>query len=821
MKFFKTKAVAALSLSLLLSTQVKPMGADFGIDAGDEIKLSLSEQAKQAFQSAGQKAADAASSAYQAAAPYATNALGMTVNTGKTIAANPALSAGIAAGITGAGVLAYKKPHVAGGIATAGIALGTAGLIANDNPELVKAGKDAAINAGKAVYNYAAQNAPVVYNALTNNAVTNYISQNPEIVVPAVLAGTAATYYGYTPAKNAVKAAGKKVAKTAKAVAPYAAKAAVAVSPVVAAVAVAKYSPETVEAVGNAVFNAANVVAENTPEFIKENQGLTLIGAGAAGYAASQAYAPVKRSVAKVARKAAEAAAPYADKAAQVVVNNAGKIAAAGTVAGVAGLMVYDNQEAIVAGKDAAIAMAKDTVNAIANVEYAQYSKNAVNAAKPAGAFVARQASKLKVNGARMVNAARNLDYKKMAENAGKYLADKTQAAKAMVPSVNVNSNAVIGSAAVAGSAATGYGIYKAVKAHKAKNASEVGLEDIHNLFDETVKYKTDKNTAQAIRSAAEQFKLVDQVVQSFENTPSVDSMTIIDDRSPVTEAEVKAITAILDPVEPVKSVEAVIAKVEEVTEPVKSRVTFAEPVVTEVRPFKKGSANAEPDVEVVNPINNHPVKLTQLTPAPVEVKEFAVKAPLAVNLDSETVVVQPRAALPVTVVPNGLNPAMTLLPGEDKAPMLSVYTKSGRPLPATPAPQAPAKAELPVVVVEPAAPKKAARPLPSTPAPKKAARPLPATPKKVIMNELETSEFLKPKAAVRPLPETPAQKQSAELITKAVSLGETFKLNPGQEKQIAMYVNELLDGRGDMENINKKLDDIRHTAPIKRNRGQ
>lgn len=189
--------------------------------------------------------------------------------------------------------------------------------------------------------------------------------------------------------------------------------------------------------------SVAQVVASHTPELVKEYPGAALIAGGLAAYGAYKAYEPAKNG----AKKAAQLATQAVVNTTQTVVNNAGKIAVVGSVAGVAGLVAYHNQDAIVN-------FAKDAVSAVSNVEYAKYGNAAVETVKPAGQFAVKQVAKLKINGARLVEAARNMDVSAMAKDAREYI---------------VNHKAVIGgSAAVAGAVATGVVANKVVKARKA-----------------------------------------------------------------------------------------------------------------------------------------------------------------------------------------------------------------------------------------------------------------------------------------------------------------------------------------------------------------
>lgn len=658
MKFNKNKAIAALSIALLLSTQTKPMGADFGIDA-EEINQSvtLSQQAQQAFSTGVKSTVNALG--------IATNA---SVEAGKSAynayMTNPGLYTGIGAGVAGAGLFAYKKPQVAGKIATVAIPATMAGFIAKDNPEIVQAGKNAAINAGKAVYNYAAQNAPMVYNALTNNAVTDYIKENPEYVIPAAIAGAFGTYYAYAPVKRGAKAVGKKVAQAAKVVAPYAAKTALVAAPVAAVAAVAKYSPETLVAAKDAAINAgnsvldagkvaANVVSENTPDFVKNQPVLTVIGTGAAVVTANKLAAPVKRGV----TKAAQAVAPHT-----------GKIVTAGMIAGAAGLIAYDNQETIAA-------MAKDAVAAVVNADYATYGQKALDATvRPAGRFMAKQAS----NGANLVRSAYKLDYKKMAQNAGKYLADKKQVATALLsevnmPSVNVNSKAVIGTAAVVGVASTGYALNETVKA---------------------LNY-----------------------VSEIERLPVADNVMDIN----------------------------------EVTVPVVEQVMKSEePIVVE---------------------SYAPMQVEQ---PKVEAKKKVTFAPV-----SKPAPARPKAELPVTVIPNELNPAITLLPGEDKAPELAVYaSKATRPAPLTEADKAELNKMMQGIEQRPVA-------------------------QNVEAIATMVEELNKPKT------------EYAQAITLANEVSK-FALTGVQKVEIKNYIEQLSKGQGNVIAITTRLNSIRRIAGLK-----
>ncbi|GMU19516.1 MAG: hypothetical protein AMXMBFR12_07080 [Candidatus Babeliales bacterium] len=480
MKFFKTKAVAALSIALLLSTQTKGMGDDFGVDA-ENMPLTKTEQIKQFAQEAGQKVGQAIKSTYQVATPHAVNALGMAVNTGKSVFNGVAAHPYMAGGLLGAAALTYAKPNFAGKVATVAIPAGMMAAIAHDNPELVQTGKEAVINASKAVANFATTNAPVVYNAVTNNVVADVIKNNPEYVIPGLIAGAFATYYGYTPVKRGVVKVAGKVAQAAKTAAPYAVKTAAVVAPVAAAAATVKYAPEAVEAAKDAVINAGqtvinagvnaykvavdagsvavNTIAEHTPEIVKENSELIIPSVAVGGFIAHKSAGAVKNG---------------AIKAGQAVANNAGKIAVAGMAAGTAAVIAYDNQEVIAA-------MAKDAVAAVKNADYAQYSQKAVNAVKPVGKLAAKQAAKFKVAAAGMVKAVHDFDYKKMAENAGKWLAQKGQIVSTQMPAVNVNSTAAIASASAVGVAATGYGVYETAKIMNANSDQANRLPETTN----------------------------------------------------------------------------------------------------------------------------------------------------------------------------------------------------------------------------------------------------------------------------------------------------------------------------------------------------
>lgn len=200
-----------------------------------------------------------------------------------------------------------------------------------------------------------------------------------------------------------------------------------------------KYSPETIEKgkelAGNAVNSvatfaqgagnyvveagksAANFVAAHTPEFVKNVPSYVegyevpaMIGAGLVGYGAYKAYTPAKNA----AKKAVAAARPHAKK-----------IAVGTAVTGVAAAVAYQNQETI-----------------------ANFAKAAVDTVvKPTTEFVGKQAAKLKVNGARLVEAAMKVDVKGMAKDAGQFL--------------NAHKYEIVGTGAIA--AGTGYAIKRAV----------------------------------------------------------------------------------------------------------------------------------------------------------------------------------------------------------------------------------------------------------------------------------------------------------------------------------------------------------------------
>lgn len=466
MKFFKTKAVAALSITLLLSTQAKGMGADFGIDAEDveistpvNMALTKTEQFQQALKNGYDQISTSTGDLLKGAAENSKFAY-------DAVMANKSMSAGVGLGIIGAGALAYKKPQLAGKIATVAIPATMVGYIAKDNPELVKAGKEAVVNAAEVAYN--AGKAAVNYAA--NSVIGSYIQEN-NLVVPTIIGGTALAAGAY----KAYPAVKRGVARAANAVAPYAKKAAKVVVPVAAAAAVAKYSPETVEAVKDALVNAgtvlvdagsvvANKVSEATPNFVKENTQMIIPTVAVGGFVAAKTAGPVKRAVVKT----AQGAAKVAGQAAQGVANVAGKVNVGKTIAYVApvaavGLVAYDNQDRI-----------KEIAQNVAEKVVANVTETAVPA--------------VKVNFARIVNAARDYDYNKMAEFFTEHQA------------------VVKGSAGVAGTVATGYGIYRKVKPAKRPVVQEVDAEDVVQNADNTIAIEgVTKRKFKSVRFAEQQ----------------------------------------------------------------------------------------------------------------------------------------------------------------------------------------------------------------------------------------------------------------------------------------------------------------------------
>jgi hypothetical protein len=408
MKFFKTKAVAALSIALLLSTQTKPMGydAELALQAPmaqmpvEVVKPTLSQQAVNVFSKTANFTVDSSKSIYGAALD------------------NKALVAGVV-GIGAAG-LAYKKyPKSAIATGVASSAVTAAALTSKYSPETVERVKNVAGIAG----NYAA--------TLAQGA-GNYMLE-----------------------------AGK---------------------------------------------SAANFAVAHTPEFVKEYPLPAALIGGAAVYGTYKAFTPAKNAVKKAANFTAQKAAQAASHI------NVGKTLAVAPVVGMAGLIAYSNKEAIANMAKEVVSSISNGASAVKNADYAKYGQIAVDAVMPAGQFVANQASKLKVNGARLVNAARNLDVKAMANSTGEYIA---------------NHKAVIGGVtAVPVVLGSGYVADKYV------------LPNLSTLAER----KQAKKLAARIANASD----VVEVAHPKE-VILVDSATVIVDHSPVTQAEVNAITSLLD----------------------------------------------------------------------------------------------------------------------------------------------------------------------------------------------------------------------------------------------------------------------------------
>lgn len=335
MKFNKNKALIALSITMLLSTQTKPMGHDAELALQTPmaelpvVNPTLREQAFNAFSTAKNFTIDSSKSLY-----------GVALD-------NKALVAGVAG--MGVGVLAYKKyPKSAIATGVAGSAVTAAALTSKYAPEAIEKGKELAVNAGNSVATFA-------------------------------------------------KDAGNYMVEAGKSMGTYVA--------------------------ANAV-EAANFVAANTPEIVKNNPVPAVLIAGGAAFGAYKAYAPVKNA----AKKAGNVIAQKASKV------NVGKALAIATPVAVAGLIAYDNQEAIANMAKEVVSSISNGASAVKNAEYAKFGKTAVDTV---GQFAVKQANKLKVNGARLIDAAKNLDVKSMANSTGEFIkGHKAVSASVAVPAV-------------------------------------------------------------------------------------------------------------------------------------------------------------------------------------------------------------------------------------------------------------------------------------------------------------------------------------------------------------------------------------------------
>jgi hypothetical protein len=411
MKFNKNKALVALSITMLLSTQTKPMGhdAELALQAPmaelSIVNPTLSEQAFNAFSTAKNFTLDSTKSLY-----------GVALD-------NKALVAGVAG--MGVGVLAYKKyPKSAIATGVTGSAVTAAALTSKYAPEAIEKGKELAVNAGNSVATFAKD-------------AGNYMVE-------------------------AGKSAGTFV-------------------------------------VANAV-EAVNFVAANTPEIVKNNLVPTAIVAGGAAFGAYKAYAPVKNAVKKTIASPAF-----------------GKTLAVAPAVAVTGMIAYHNQEAISNMAKEVVSSLSNGASAVKNADYAKYGQKAVDAVKPLGQFAMKQANKLRVNGARLVDAARNVDFKSMANNSKDFIANHKLAV-----------GATVGTPAVLGA---GYVIDKHVMPN---------LQDL-------AERRQVKKLAAHIANADDVVAVVNP-----EEVISVDSMTVKMDHSPVTQAEINAITSMLDKPAPI-----------------------------------------------------------------------------------------------------------------------------------------------------------------------------------------------------------------------------------------------------------------------------
>lgn len=273
-----------------------------------------------------------------------------------------------------------------------------------------------------------------------------------------------------------------------------------------------KYAGAAVEAGRSAVaYVAAHTpdIVKNIPSYVEGYEVPAVIGAGLVGYGVYKAYTPtknaIKNAVSNPKVRAALALTP---------------------VVGVAGMVAYQNKEAI-------SNMAKEVVNSISNgasavknADYAQYAQKAVTAVKPAGEFAGKQVAKLKINGARLVEAAKNVDYKGMASNAGQFIKDH----KVAVGSV-VAVPTVLGAGYV---------------------ADKYVLPNLGSLAER----KKAKEFAFKIANASDVVEVVNP-----EAVISVDDITKVVDHSPVTKAEVDSITSMLNPITPAQLSERAKAK--------------------------------------------------------------------------------------------------------------------------------------------------------------------------------------------------------------------------------------------------------------------
>ncbi len=298
MKFVNYKTVAALSIALLLSTQIKPMGHDT-----EQVLQAPMADAVEAVQvpTLAQKTGQALANGYKAVQPKVVNALGITKDAiASQIAAHPYMYAGAAAAGSAA-IFAYKKPQAAKKAAivvTPPVAL--AGLVAYDNKEtLTKVAQDATEvgrTVAKAVQDFDYKNTAVN----VGNAVVNFGKTAASVV-----------------ANNAGKAVNYAVEKT----------------------------PVVVDAVRNA---AAKLTVENVKEQIRQHPYITaataaVVATPVVAYAGYKARKPLKR----IAGKAGRAVANAAGTAANAVANNAGKAVAVAAPVALAGLVAYDNSEVI------------------------------------------------------------------------------------------------------------------------------------------------------------------------------------------------------------------------------------------------------------------------------------------------------------------------------------------------------------------------------------------------------------------------------------------------------------------------------------------
>lgn len=273
-----------------------------------------------------------------------------------------------------------------------------------------------------------------------------------------------------------------------------------------------QYAGAAVEAGRSAVaYVAAHTpdMVKNIPSYVEGYEVPAMIGAGLVGYGVYKAYTPTKNAIKNA------------------VSNPKVRTALALTpVVGVAGFAAYQNKEAISNMAKEVVNSLSNGVSAVKNADYAQYAQKAVDAVRPVGEFTAKQATKLKINGARLVEAAKNVDLKGMANNAGDF----------------VKAHKVVVGSAVAVPTVLGAGYV----------ADKYVLPNLGSLAER----KKAKEFAFKIANAADVIE-----VAHPEAVIPVDVITKTVDHSPVTQAEVDAITSRLNKVSPAQLSARAVAK--------------------------------------------------------------------------------------------------------------------------------------------------------------------------------------------------------------------------------------------------------------------